>query len=188
MTKRGLWRMVAALGFGLAASGSWAGQVLAPEQSEITFAGQQMGVPAEGRFQKFSVEAALDPAAIEKSTAHIVIDMNSVALPAPDLTTEVKRKRWFDTARFPETVFEARQFRALGADRYEVSGTLTLKGVSREITAPLTLRTEGADLVADGQFELKRLDFNVGDGQWADTDTVANEVRIKFKLRLKPQS
>lgn len=69
---------------------------------------------------------------------------------------------------------------------YEVGGTLTVKGVSRDITALLTLKTEGSDLVADGQFELKRLDFNVGDGPWADTDTVANEVQIKFKLRLKP--
>lgn len=185
MTKRGLWRVVAALGFGLAASGTWAGQVLVPDQSEIVFVGQQMGVPAEGRFQKFAVEAALDPAAIEKSRARVVIDMDSIALPAADLTTEVKRKRWFDTAKFPETTFESKQFRALGEGRYEVSGTLMLKGVSRDISAPLTLKTEGQDLVADGQFELKRLDFNVGDGPWADTDTVADEVRIKFKLRLQ---
>lgn len=189
MTKRGLWIIVAAFGFGLAMSRVWAaGQALAPDQSEITFAGQQMSVPAEGRFQKFAVDAALDPAAIEKSRVRVVIDMNSIALPAADLTTEVKRKRWFDTASFPETTFEAKQFRTLGDGRYEVSGTLTLKGVSRDMTAPLTLETEGQDLVAEGQFELKRLDFNVGDGPWADTDTVANEVRIKFKLRLKPQS
>ncbi|MFO1371936.1 MAG: YceI family protein [Candidatus Competibacteraceae bacterium] len=180
--------MATALSCGWSALGAQAGQVLVPDQSEITFAGQQMGVPAEGRFQKFAVEAALDPAAIEKSTARVVIDMNSIALPASDLTTEVKRKRWFDTASFPETTFEAKQFRALGEGRYEVSGTLMLKGVSRDVIAPLTLKNDGQDLVADGQFELKRLDFNVGDGPWADTDTVANEVQIKFKLRLKLQN
>ena len=181
------WRVAAAFGFGLAAAGVQAGQVLVPEQSEIRFIGQQMGAPADGRFQKFTVDAALDPAAIEKSRARIVIETNSIALPASDLTTEIKRKRWFDTAAFPEAIFESKQFRALGEGRYEVSGTLAIKGVSRKIAAPLMLKNEGPDLVADGQFELKRLDFNVGDGPWADTDTVANEVQIRFKLRLRAQ-
>jgi polyisoprenoid-binding protein YceI len=187
MTKRELRVIAAAIGLGLTASGAWAGQVLAPEQSEIVFVGQQMGVPTEGRFQKFTVGATLDPAAIEKGAARIVIDMNSITLSASDLTTEVKRKRWFDAASFPEATFESKQFRALGDGRYEASGTLTIKGVSRDVIAPLTLKNDGQDLVADGQFELKRLDFNVGDGPWADTDTVANEVRIRFKVRLKPQ-
>ncbi len=62
-----------------------------------------------------------------------------------------------------------------------------IKGVSREITAPLTLKTDGQNLIADGQFELKQLNFNVGDGPWADTDTVVNEVQLQFKLRLKQQ-
>lgn len=187
MKKRGLWGIMAVLGFDLVALEVRAGQVLVPEQSEIVFVGQQMGVPAEGRFQKFAVEAALDPAAIDESRVRVVIDMNSVALPASDFTTEVKRKRWFDTAGFPEAVFESKRFRTSGDGRYEVGGTLTLKGVSREVASPLALKIDGSDLVADGEFELKRLDFNVGDGPWADTDTVANEVRIRFKLRLKPQ-
>lgn len=186
MTKRGLGTVVAALGFVLVAPGVQAGQALVPEQSEIAFVGKQMGVPTEGKFQKFAVEAALDPAAIEKGRVRVVIDMNSVALPAADFTVEIKRKRWFDAANFPEATFESKRFRALGDGRYEVGGTLTLKGVSRDLTAPLTLKTDGSDLVAGGQFELKRLDFNVGDGPWADTDTVANEVQIKFELRLKP--
>lgn len=183
---KGLWR-VAAFGFSLAIASVQAGQVLVPEQSEIQFIGQQMGVPADGRFHKFTVDAALDPAAIEKSAARIVIDMNSIALPASDLTTEIKRKRWFDTTAFPEATFKSKQFRALGEGRYAIDGTLTIKGVSREIAAPLMLKNEGQDLVADGQFELKRLDFNVGDGPWADTSTVANEVQIRFKLHLRPQ-
>ena len=184
----GLWMIAALLGFGGAATGVQAGQVLALEQSEILFAGRQMGVPMQGRFQKFSMEAAIDPAAIATSRARITIDTDSVALPARDFTTEIKRRRWFDTANFPEAVFESTQFRALGENRYEITGTLTLKGVSHDLVVPLTLAAEGEDLLAEGQFELKRLDFNIGDGPWADTDTVADEVQIRFKLRLQPQS
>lgn len=96
-----------------------------------------------------------------------MIDMNSVALPASDFTTEVKRKRWFDTASFPEALFESKRFRTSSDGRYEVGGTLTLKGVSREVASPLALKAEGSDRVAERQFEVRRLDFNVGDGPWA---------------------
>ncbi len=181
-----LWR-TAALGFGLTAAGAWGGKVLVPEQSTIEFIGRQMGVPADGHFQKFTVDAALDPAALEKSTIRVAIDMNSVTLPAPDFTTEVKRKRWFDVAAFPEATFASKQLRALDDGRYEVRGVLTIKGVGREIAAPFTLKQEGQDWTADGRFDIKRLDFNVGDGPWADTDTVANEAQIRFKFRLRPQ-
>lgn len=187
MTRHRFLPMVAAVGLGWAAFGVQAGQALIPDQSEIKFVGKQMGVPSAGHFQKFTVDAALDQAAIEKSSARIVIDMNSITLPAPDFITEIKRKRWFDTASFPAATFEAKQFRTLGNGRYEVSGALTLKGVTREVTAPFTLTATEPGMIVEGQFELKRLDFNVGDGPWADTDTVANAVQVAFKLRLGPK-
>jgi len=39
--------------------------------------------------------------------------------------------------------------------------------------------------VATGSFALKRLDFKVGEGDWADTSVVANDVQVRFKLTLQ---
>ena len=51
MARRSLSMILAALGLALVVLETRAGQVLVPDQSEIAFAGKQMGVPAEGRFQ-----------------------------------------------------------------------------------------------------------------------------------------
>jgi hypothetical protein len=53
---------------------------------------------------------------------------------------------------------------------------------------PFTWETkqEGGQEVAylRGQFEVKRLDYGVGQGDWQDTSVAANEVLIKYALRL----
>ena len=60
-----------------------------------------------------------------------------------------------------------------------------IKGQSRDLVVPVTLSNAGAQTVATGSFMLKRLDFKVGDGDWADTSVVANEVQVRFKLALQ---
>ena len=63
-------------------------------------------------------------------------------------------------------------------------GTFSLKGRGRALTVPVALTQSGGITTATGAFTIKRLDFKVGDGDWADTDLIANDVQVKFKLAL----
>jgi polyisoprenoid-binding protein YceI len=73
----------------------------------------------------------------------------------------------------------------MGGERYEIAGTLSMKGVAKEVAVPVTLRKDAAgNSVAEGQFTVKRLDFRVGEGLWADPDTVANEVSVRLRMVL----
>ena len=67
-------------------------------------------------------------------------------------------------------------------NRYEVTGKMTIKGRTKDVTAPFTFKPEGPGGTFDGAFTLKRLDYAIGEGAWADTDTVANEVQVKFRI------
>jgi polyisoprenoid-binding protein YceI len=152
-------------------------------RSEIRFAGKQMGVPAEGRFAKFSAQVDFDPAALDSSRAVIEVDLNSIDTGLPEADTEVRRSRlWFNVAVFPTARFESTSIRSLGGARYEASGKLSIKGRTQDIVAPFASRKEGAATVLEGGFTLLRLQFGVGEGPWADTETVANEVQVRFKL------
>jgi polyisoprenoid-binding protein YceI len=72
--------------------------------------------------------------------------------------------------------------RALGNNRYEMRGTLTLKGKSRDMVVPVTFAPGKNAATFDGAFVLRRLDFGIGEGMWADVDTVANEVQVRFRI------
>jgi polyisoprenoid-binding protein YceI len=77
--------------------------------------------------------------------------------------------------------------RSLGSDRYEIDGHLSIKGVTRGVSVPVALRKDGGgNSVAEGQFTVKRLDYNIGEGMWADTSAVADEVVIRIRMVLPP--
>ncbi len=158
--------------------------VLRPQQSSITFVSKQMGVPVEGSFRKFTARIALDPARPEAGTARIDIDLASIDTGNAEADAEVAGKAWFDTKNHPVASFLSGIVRQSGKERYEALGKMTLKGKTLDIKTPFTFRQAAGTLVIDGMFPIRRLDYGIGSGIWGDTDTVADEVQIRFHFIL----
>jgi len=159
-------------------------QTVDPTASELVFVTRQMGVPVEGRFQRWSAQVALDPRKPEAGRVVLRIDMDSVAFAAPEVTAEAQRAVWLDTAKFPQAVFQSSGIRAAGGGRYEMAGRLTLKGESHDMVVPVTLTQSGASGTASGNFIVKRSDYRIGDGEWTDASLVAHEVQVRFRIAL----
>jgi len=153
-----------------------------PKQSTIHFEFRQMGVPVKGGFKRFATDMAFDPAKPEAARAKIEIDLASIDAGSPEADDESAGKLWFNRSMYPKATFVASQVRALGNNRYEMRGTLTLKGRNREMVVPVTYAPGKNAATFDGGFVLKRLDFGIGEGLWADVSTVANEVQVKFRI------
>ena len=75
---------------------------------------------------------------------------------------------------------------ALGGNKYEVAGQLTIKGKTQEVLVPATFTVQGNAGVFAGSFTLRRGDFAIGEGPWSAFDIVANDVEIKFRLAVTP--
>jgi len=69
-----------------------------------------------------------------------------------------------------------------GAGKLNVTGKLTIKGKTADVSFPLTVKPEGGKQVFEGQLPIRRLAFNIGEGEWKDTSMVADEVVIKFRV------
>ena len=158
--------------------------VLVPAGSEIAFTTRQMGVPVDGKFSAFSAQIALDPKKPEAGTISFNIDTGSARFGSAELDAEVPKPTWLNVALFPRASFQSSSIKAIGAGRFEVSGKLTIKGSARDITVPVQLVQSGASSTASGVFNIKRLEFKVGDGEWTDTSLLANDVQVRFKLVL----
>ena len=151
-------------------------------KSGVTFAYKQMGVGMSGRFRKFDAHVAFDPARPTAATTQISIDLPSIDAGSAEANDAVLDKDWFNAKAYPKATFVSSAVRALGGNRYEAVGKLSIKGRSRDLTAPFTFSQTAGAGVFDGVFTLKRLDYAIGEGAWADVDTVANEIQIKFHV------
>jgi polyisoprenoid-binding protein YceI len=152
--------------------------------SEIVFTTRQMGVPVEGRFGSFSAQVALDPRQPETGRVSLVIDTASARFGSAELDAEVPKPTWLHAAGFPQATFQSSRIRAVGPGRFEAAGKLTIKGITRDLVVPVQLAPAGANQLASGSFTIKRLDFKVGEAEWADTSMLANDVVVRFKLVL----
>lgn len=165
-----------------AASLAAANQVLIPDQSEVAYVASQMGVQVEGNFARFEAQIHLDPDRLQASSVTFAVETSSVTFPASDVQKELAKPDWFDTAHYPKAEFRSSRIRGLADGRYEIAGTLTIKGHARDVVFPVSLHRSGATTFATGALAIKRLDYGIGQGEWGDTSLVQDEVRIKFKI------
>ena len=124
-------------------------------------------------------------AELAKSKAELEVDLGSIDLASEESEAEVKRPKWFDTAKFPTARFVSSAFRAVAPDRYEVAGKLTIKGITRDAIVPITLKKDvGGTSTVEGSFTIKRLDYKIGEAEWADPETVGEEVLVRIRMVL----
>jgi polyisoprenoid-binding protein YceI len=153
-----------------------------PAKSTIGFSGIETGTPFSGHFKTFTAKIDFDPAHPDQGHADIVIDLASAASGDKQRDTALPQSDWFNTAAFPQAHFVATRFDAKGGKSYEAVGALTIRGITKPLTLPFTLATDGAATHAKGHVQLIRTDFGVGQGDWASDQWVALEVGVDIDL------
>ncbi len=151
-------------------------------RSSLSFVYKQMNVPVEGQFKSFRSKLAYDPAKPAAAKAELEIDLASIDAGSQDANDEVAGKAWFNTKAFPIAKFVATSVKPLGGNRLELAGKMSIKGKTLDLVTPVTVTQQGNAASFDGSLVLKRADYGIGDGIWADFGTVANEIQIKFRL------
>lgn len=141
--------------------------VLDPAHSEVSFQVRHLVTRARGRFQRFSAELEGDPAFPEAARIRFTIASDSIDTNEPDRDKHLRSADFFDVEKYPEIVFESSGVRPRGGDRYDVAGTLTIRGVSRPITVPVEFLGFAKDPWGnekagfEAQFKINRKEFGI---------------------------
>jgi polyisoprenoid-binding protein YceI len=109
-----------------------------PSHSEVGFQVRHLVSQVHGRFTDYKGTINLDPAKMENSTVEFTIKATSIDTGNADRDKHLRGADFFDVEKFPEITFKSKSVKATGKDSYNVTGTFTLHGVSKEITLPVT--------------------------------------------------
>jgi polyisoprenoid-binding protein YceI len=158
--------------------------VQAASGSSLTFTFKQLDASSTGRFKTFATTLVYD----EKNPAAGSLDVN-VAIGSLDTQDgerdeALKGADLFDAAKIPTATYVARSLARNAAGGLEAVGKLTLRGVSRDLRLPLTIKPIANGLELSGQTAIKRLDYGVGQGEWKSTESVGDEVKVQYKVVL----
>lgn len=163
-----------------------------PMHSEADFAIRHMAISTvHGSFHGLAGVITLDPADVAKSSVEATIPIATVDTGVTPRDTDLKSPRFFDATQFPTMTFKSTSVRKAG-DHYDVTGDLTLHGVTKQVV--LNLQDLGkAELGMDGKTQhrgfmatttINRQDFGLSfNGLLKSGEAVlSNEVKIEIDI------
>lgn len=166
-----------------AASPIW---LIVPSESTLTVIGTQNDAPLKAVFEKFTGDIHFDTKALNKSSVKIVIDIASIHTAFPPIAETLKREDWFDVKQFPQATFTAQRFVKTKNNTYQAVGTLTIRDKTHPASFLFTTELlSNAKLRVTGHTTLHRTAFGVGQGEWASTKEVKDNVEVNFTLTLQ---
>lgn len=172
-----------------AASQAWAAPAPAwtvdKGASKVAFASSFDGGAFSGSFRRWDAAIRFDPANLAGSSAVVTFDMTSAVTGDASRDGALPQDDWFAAGRFPKATFKATMFKALGGNRYQAVGDLTIRGVTKPLTLPFTLVITGGDAKMNASVGLNRLAFGVGQNEWKTTEVVPGTVTVNISLTAK---
>jgi len=155
----------------------------------LVFISTQAGAPLEGTFHDFDAEICFDPQSPDTpAQINVKVATSSVDTLLPELDDALRGPDFLDSEKWPYATYHSDSIQTLENNQFLVSGKFTLRNITRTIEVPFVLKpsTSGELPRLIGSTTIKRLDYDVGQGEWHDTKWVGNDVVLKFSVKLNP--
>ena len=168
---------------------------LDPTHSEITFKVKHLMISnVKGEFKNFS--ATIEGEDFEKAKIRASIDTSSVDTNNNDRDTHLKSADFFDVENHKEMTFEGTSFKKVDNDEYKLTGILTIKGVSNEVTLDVEFGgmnkdpwgNEKAGFSLEGKINRKEWGLNWNAALESGGVLVSEDVKIQAEVQFVKQT
>jgi polyisoprenoid-binding protein YceI len=156
------------------------------QESELRFVARYEDQPLDGLFRRFSVTVTTDEPGLAPTGLRVEVDVASADMNDREINDELTQADWFYTEQFPQAVFESDRIVEDGKGMLLATGTLQLKGRRLETSVPFSWRAERDRAELSGTTALSRLSWNIGAGEWASDEPIADTVELEFRVVLQP--
>ncbi|MDB4461743.1 YceI family protein [bacterium] len=152
------------------------------DSSTIGFTGSKVTGSHSGGFKEFSGHFLMAEGDDAPTAGEFTIQMDSTWSDNDKLTRHLKNEDFFDVETYPTTTFKLTKATKTGEGAYEISGNLTLHGVEKNITFPVTASRDGDTANFSAEFDINRKDFGIVYAGKTD-DLIRDEVIIRLDFK-----
>ena len=139
-----------------------------PVHSSVGFSVRHIFTKVPGSFTKFAGTITVDREHLEKSAAEATIEIASINTANEKRDNHLRSVEFFDVAKHPQIAFKSKSWKKTGEDTFDVTGDLTIRGVTKEVVLKAKVLGFGPGMTPDSQVSgweatarLNRRDFGV---------------------------
>ena len=159
--------------------------------SEAIFQVRHLLTKVRGRFTDFEGAIEFNDSTPEQSSVHFTITAKSIDTAEPDRDTHLRSADFFDIDTYPQITFVSTRITKRGAETYDVTGNLTMHGVTKEIVLPVAHLGKAKDpwgnerLGFEAETTLNRKDFGLNWNAALETGgfLVGDEVKVSLQIQ-----
>ncbi|TAN04479.1 MAG: polyisoprenoid-binding protein [Rhodanobacteraceae bacterium] len=153
--------------------------------STLAFTNAYQTVEYTGQFRRFTAAIDYDPADLAQAKFDVTVDIASLDTHMAERDHAALGADFLDAAKFPKARFVTTAFHESANGEVLADGTLTLRGITKPVTLTVKFVPHGTSATLDVTAQLKRLDFGIGAGQWADPSMIGDGVTVHGHLVLR---
>lgn len=155
------------------------------DSGTLEFTAMQAGAKFTGGFGRFQARLDFDPSQPASGSLHVTVATPSIETQDAERDEILRSRDFFWADEHPQAVFHAERFERDGAG-WRAEGQLTIRGATKPAMVRFTLAAAPDATVMKGTSSLRRLAFGLGQGDWASTEWIGDEVEVRFELKLRP--
>jgi polyisoprenoid-binding protein YceI len=148
------------------------------EGSTIGFKIKNFGINSEGSFKGLQGTIVFDPQNVAADSFDVSIDAASINSDNNMRDDHLRKEAYFDVEKYPRIRLVSSAVAVVDRNgHYQLTGKLTIKGKTKEISFPFLATPAGEDYIFKGEFGIKRRDFDVG-----GASTLSNDLTVSLTV------
>lgn len=160
-------------------------------ESRVVFKYSYEGTPYEGEFKNVEATFNIDPMSPGSCDFQVTIPIEDVSVGDAETLDYLLDLEMFDVDQYPTATFSASKCKLESMNSFVADGVLTIRDQTHPISFPFDFEIE----MYDGQVRfhmtsevtIQRLEFGVGQGYWANTSTIPNDVVVAIDVYANQQ-